>query len=97
MKSESELRTTNRDKLFKWNEGSKRYLSKVLTNSLVELGIKREGILFHSFRKYFITNLLEKDTNLLFIKKLARHSDLKTTEEHYLDIDIESLRALINK
>ena len=50
----------------------------------------------HCLRHTFITNLVKAGANINYIKQIAGHSDIKTTE-NYIHIGIEDLRNAINK
>lgn len=51
---------------------------------------------FHCLRHTYITNLVKAGTNMNYIKQIAGHSDLKTTE-NYIHVAIEDLRDAVNK
>ncbi len=57
-------------------------------------GIKKE-IGFHSLRHSFATHLLEKGTDIKYIKELLGHFDIRTTER-YLHVKKESLINIIS-
>ena len=42
---------------------------------------------FHSFRSYYITRLIENNTPLHVLQKLARHASPVTTMKHYAKVD----------
>lgn len=46
------------------------------------LGIQRKGLSVYSLRHSFITRLLEEDVNIFKVKKIAGHSDIRTTEQY---------------
>lgn len=51
---------------------------------------------FHCLRHTYITNLVKAGANINYIKQIAGHSDLKTTE-NYIHINVEDLRNAVNK
>lgn len=51
---------------------------------------------FHCIRHTYITNLVKAGANINYIKQIAGHADLKTTE-NYIHIGIEDLRQAVNK
>jgi len=51
---------------------------------------------FHCLRHTYITNLVKAGANMNYIKQIAGHADLKTTE-NYIHIGVEDLRNAVNK
>jgi len=51
---------------------------------------------FHSLRHSFVTNLVKSGVNLNYIKLLAGHADIKTTEG-YIHLHLEDLREAVNR
>lgn len=94
LKVESERRPTNRELIFGWKETNASRLNKTVSDALTDLGIKRESKTFHPIRKHFITKLIESG-NILYIKSLARHSDIKTTEDHYWMKNLDKMRDVL--
>ncbi len=68
-----------------------RTVQQIFTNAKTKAGIKKEvGV--HSLRHSFATHLLDKGTDIKYIKDLLGHFDIKTTER-YLHV---SKRELVN-
>ena len=68
-----------------------RTVQQIFGNAKVKAGIRKEvGI--HSLRHSFATHLLDKGTDIKYIKELLGHFDIKTTER-YLHV---SKRQLVN-
>ena len=68
-----------------------RTVQQIFTNAKTKAGIKKEvGV--HSLRHSFATHLLDKGTDIKYIKDLLGHFDIKTTER-YLHV---SKRQLVN-
>lgn len=72
----------------------KRSAQKVFTHCLDKAGIKKEvGI--HSLRHSFATHLLDKGTDIRYIKDLLGHFDIKTTER-YLHVSKKELVNIVS-
>ena len=66
-------------------------MQQIFGNAKVKAGIRKEvGI--HSLRFSFATHLLDKGTDIKYIKEILGHFDIKTTER-YLHV---SKRQLVN-
>ncbi len=57
-------------------------------------GIQKE-VLFHSMRHSFATHLLEKGTDIKYIKEILGHFNIKTTER-YLHVSRKQLANIVN-
>lgn len=66
-----------------------RTIQQIFANAKQKAGIKKE-VTFHCLRHSFATHLLEKGTNIKYIKDLLGHFDIKTTER-YLHVSKEKL------
>jgi integrase/recombinase XerD len=73
----------------------KNYVSKQFKKYL-RLADLPEKFHFHCLRHTAITNLVRAGVNINYIKQIAGHSDIKTTE-NYIHIGIEDLREAVNK
>lgn len=51
----------------------------------------------HTLRRTFGTNLLMNGANLFFVQNLLGHSDIKTTAESYLGVDLVKLKQVHKK
>jgi integrase/recombinase XerD len=58
-----------------------RSAQKIFTEAKIKAGIIK-SITFHSLRHSFATHLLEKGTDVIFIKDLLGHFDIRTTERY---------------
>ncbi len=73
----------------------KNFISKKFKEYLRMAGLP-EKFHFHCLRHTYITNLVKAGANINYIKQIAGHADLKTTE-NYIHIGIEDLRNAVNK
>ena len=71
-----------------------RTVQQIFTNAKVKAGIRKEvGI--HSLRHSFATHLLDKGTDIKYIKELLGHFDIRTTER-YLHVSKKQLVNIIS-
>ncbi len=78
-------------KVFPWSPSSTSTLLRRLKRHLYSIGIQpRKG--FHTFRRTFREMLLQENTPLEVVQTLMRHSDIRTTLEHYTKINIDYLK-----
>jgi integrase/recombinase XerD len=71
-----------------------RTVQQIFTNAKNNAGIKKEvGV--HSLRHSFATHLLDKGTDIKFIKDLLGHFDIKTTER-YLHVSKQQLVNIVS-
>ena len=91
--------TTNYDPLF-LSKLNKRIDSasvwRVVKKYLKQARIEKEKLSPHTLRHTFATTLLKQGENLLTIKKLLSHRNLRTTER-YLHINDQDLRSAVGK
>ncbi len=77
-------------KVFPWSLSSTSTLLRRLKKHLYDIGIQpRKG--FHTFRRTFREMLLQEHVPLEVVQTLMRHSDIRTTLEHYTKINITYL------
>lgn len=74
---------------------SAEYVSKAFKKSLRLAGLP-EKFHFHCLRHTFVTNLVKSGVNVSYVKQLAGHQDIKTTE-NYIHLLTEDLREAVNK
>ena len=91
----SEYRPQPKEYLFESEQTNTAYptrtVQQIFNNAKTKAGIKKEvGV--HSLRHSFATHLLDKGTDIRYIKDLLGHFDIKTTER-YLHV---SKRNLVN-
>ena len=71
-----------------------RTVQQIFGNAKVKAGIRKEvGI--HSLRHSFATHLLDKGTDIKYIKELLGHFDIKTTER-YLHVSKKQLVNIVS-
>lgn len=71
-----------------------RTVQQIFTNAKNKAGIKKEvGV--HSLRHSFATHLLDKGTDIKYIKELLGHFDIKTTER-YLHVSKQQLINIVS-
>ncbi len=71
-----------------------RTVQQVFTNAKLKAGIKKEvGV--HSLRHSFATHLLDKGTDIKYIKDLLGHFDIRTTER-YLHVSKQQLVNIVS-
>ena len=71
-----------------------RTIQQIFSNALRKSGIKKE-IGIHSLRHSFATHLLDKGTDIRYIKDLLGHFDIRTTER-YLHVSKKQLVNIIS-
>ena len=59
-------------------------------------GITRISATVHVYRKTFVTTMYRKTKNILFVSKLAGHSQTDTTIKYYLIDDLEDMQHVYN-
>lgn len=67
----SEKRIKNKEKLFRWQPSSKRFVFKKLTEIEITLGIKQKGRGAHGIRKLFSQELFDMDNGNVDKHKIA--------------------------
>ncbi|MCY7292463.1 MAG: site-specific integrase [Ferruginibacter sp.] len=71
-----------------------RTVQQIFTNAKIKAGIKKEvGV--HSLRHSFATHLLDKGTDIKYIKDLLGHFDIRTTER-YLHVSKKQLVNIVS-
>ena len=79
---------------FMFNKGNGKYgrikfIDHGFTKALKEAGIKE--FQFRDLRRTFGTRMAKLGTNPFVLQKLMRHSDIKTTMEHYVQVDSQDM------
>lgn len=95
MQIQSEFRYKNKNKLFDYNVGSLRYITKVLSDTMDKFGIEK-NVKLHAFRKYFATQVVKSGVSPYIAQKLIRHTNIQTTINHYYSQDISELNKIRN-
>lgn len=85
----------DRDDLFRWNNGARSSLTRMLHEAFEALEIVSHGG-FHVFRKTFQDRLKRGNVDMADRQKLMRHSDIKTTIDSYTYSDTTRLRNVLD-
>ncbi|MCI0716742.1 MAG: tyrosine-type recombinase/integrase [Chlorobi bacterium] len=72
---------------------NKEFISKSFKKNLRRLGFP-EKYHFHCLRHTYITNLIKSGVNINYVKALAGHTDIKTTER-YIHLSTDDLRRAL--
>ena len=73
-------------------------IHKVFYRLRHKLGMKDPNTYnLHTFRKYFITKLLEKGLPIFDVSKLAHHKNIKTTMRYYAKVETGKLCDKLNE
>ena len=71
-----------------------RTAQQIFSNAKAKAGIKKQ-VGFHSLRHSFATHLLDKGTDIKYIKDLLGHFDIRTTER-YLHVSKQQLVNIVS-
>lgn len=94
------LMTMDMDKQYVFHIGAtekklfRQHIQELFRKYRKEAGLS-DKLTYHCLRHTFITNLVNSNVNINFIKELAGHSKLETTMR-YIHISTESLREAVN-
>ncbi|RPI14370.1 MAG: site-specific integrase [Ignavibacteriae bacterium] len=85
------------DYLFKTSKNKKygKDYTGELMRKYIEIAALPKYLHFHCLRHTFITNLLKKGVSIYFVKELAGHSNIATTQR-YIHTDAEDYRKAVN-
>ncbi|MGL6094580.1 MAG: site-specific integrase, partial [Fimbriiglobus sp.] len=79
-------------------KGQSKWLAADLKRAgVAELDDRGRKVLFHSFKRRYVTSLIRAGAGVDEVRELARHRDVKTTLGYYTDRNLPRLGAVADR